>query len=401
MKKILLFAFIIVTSSLFSQRIKDSIVSKKLGERRDFVISLPPSYNFQTAERFPILLLLDGEYLIDPFEGTLKYGNYWDDLPQMIIVAVNQNYKEKRYDDSQFDANGLPTGKGASFFEFIGMELIPHIEKNYRTQPFRIIAGHDTTAGFINYYLYKDNPIFNAYISLAPEMAPKTIVRVPEQLAKAQKPIFYYQAVGSSDIEEIKGNVKALDVAIKKMQNTVFKYKMDIINKATHYSVVPQAIPQALYFIFDGYQAISMQEYKDNIAVLESGYAKYLIDRYNNLEKNVGLKISPRLTDFKAIEAAILKNKAYGEFQDLSDFAEKHYPKTTLSIYHQGMYYEKVGENKRAVKEYRKAFYASEIGEITKDFLLSKAESLAHKKDDSKVGDLPDKVDENLKEGEE
>jgi hypothetical protein len=26
-----------------------------------------------------------------------------------------------------------------------------------------MIAGHDTTAGFINFYLYKENPLFNAY----------------------------------------------------------------------------------------------------------------------------------------------------------------------------------------------------------------------------------------------
>ncbi len=400
MKKIVTLAFILCATSLFAQRIQDSLVSKKLGESRSFVVSLPSNYDATSTTTYPILLLLDGEYLLDPFEGTLKYGNYWDDLPKMIIVAVNQNYNDKRTDDSQFDANGLPTGKGASFFEFIGMELIPYIDKTYKTQPFRIIAGHDTTAGFLNFYLYKDAPIFNAYISLAPEMPPKTITRVAEQLAKSQKPLFYYQAVGTSDIAEIKGNVKALDKNIKAGQNKIYKYQFDEFRKATHYSVVPQAIPQAMYFIFEGYQAISMQEFKENIAVLNSGYAKYLIDRYNNLEKNVGLKITPRLTDFKAIEAAILKNKAYAEFQALSDFAEKHYPKTTLAIYHQGMYYEKVGENKRAVKEYRKAFYAIEIGEITKAFLLNKAEALALKKDDSKVGELPN-VEEDKKEGEE
>jgi hypothetical protein len=46
--------------------------------------------------------------------------------------------------------NGLPSGKGAAF-EFIG-ELLPYIEKKYRTAPFKIIAGHDTTAGFLNFF---------------------------------------------------------------------------------------------------------------------------------------------------------------------------------------------------------------------------------------------------------
>jgi hypothetical protein len=33
-------------------------------------------------------------------------------------------------------------------FEFIGGELLPTLKKKYRIAPFKIIAGHDTTAGF-------------------------------------------------------------------------------------------------------------------------------------------------------------------------------------------------------------------------------------------------------------
>ena len=63
-----------------------------------------------------------------------------------------------------------------------------------RILPFRMIAGHDTTAGFLNFYLYKDDPIFNAFISLAPEMAPAMEDRIADRLAKTQKPIFNYTA---------------------------------------------------------------------------------------------------------------------------------------------------------------------------------------------------------------
>jgi predicted alpha/beta superfamily hydrolase len=82
--------------------------------------------------------------------------------------------------------------------------LLPYVEKKYRTLPFRMITGHDTTAGFLNFYLYKDNPIFNAYISLAPEMAPEMEKRLAERLAKITKPIFYYQATGEGDLKAIK-----------------------------------------------------------------------------------------------------------------------------------------------------------------------------------------------------
>jgi hypothetical protein len=256
-----------------------------------------------------------------------------------------------------------------------------------------------------NFYLYKDNPIFNAYISLAPEMAPEMEKRIAERLALLTKPIFYYQATGEGDLKEIREKTTALDQNIKAIGKKSFKYQYDDFVGATHYSLVAQAIPQALYFIFDGYQPISMVEFQEKIVTLDEGYTQYIIDKYKNLEENLGLKVQPRLTDFRAIEAAIMKNKAYPEFQELSKYAEKNYPKTTLSVYHQAMYYEKMGEFKKAIKEYQKAFTKEAIRELSKDFMLNKADALKGKKDESKVEEYVEPVveegSEEKKEGEE
>lgn len=385
MKSKLFLILFLSAITTFGQRIPESIESKKLNGPRNFIVSLPSSYESALDKKYPVLVLLDGEYLLNPFEGTIKYGNYWDDLPEMIIVAIDQNYGETRYLDSEFDQGGLPTEGGAKFFEFIGIELLPYIEKKYRTQPFRIIAGHDTTAAFMNSYLYKDNPIFNGYISLSPEFSVNMEKRVAERLALITKPIFYYQAMAEKDNDDVKEKAIALAQNVKAIPNAKFKFTSEEIAGTTHYSIVASAIPNALYFIFDGYAPISMDEFKTKIATLDKGYAQYLIDKYTNLQQKLGIDIKPRLTDFKAIEAAILKNKAYPELQELSKYAEKNYPKTTLSVYHQALYYEKMGEFKKATKEYKSAFTKEEIRELTKDFMLSRSEDLKNKKDESKV----------------
>ena len=80
---------------LFAQKNTETIESKKLGTRT-FTVVTPASYETNPEKSYPTLLILDGEYLLDPFEGILKYGAYWDDLPEMIIIAVNQNYGETR-----------------------------------------------------------------------------------------------------------------------------------------------------------------------------------------------------------------------------------------------------------------------------------------------------------------
>ncbi|MBP6757970.1 MAG: alpha/beta hydrolase [Flavobacterium sp.] len=375
MKNILLLLFF--STTVFSQKTTESFVSTKLGESREITIGLPASYEKNPNKQYPILILLDGDYLFDPFFGALNYGAYWDDLPETIIVGISQNKNDERTDDSSYDdLNGVPAKKGARFFEFVGAELLPYIEKKYRVAPFRIIAGQDTTAGYLNFYLYKENPIFNGYIALSPELVPEMEVRIPEKLAKLKQPIFYYQSSGEGDLKDVKEAIKTLDANIKQLTNPMLNYKYDEFKGASHYSSALYSIPNALYQFFDCYKPISMAEYTEKIAILQNGYVKYLTDKYDGIQKTLGFKVSMRVTDFKAIEAAILKNKAYQELDDLSQIAKKNYPKSMLADYELGLMFEKLGDSKKAAKTYQKASQLDEIGDLTKDMMLEKFDEM-------------------------
>jgi predicted alpha/beta superfamily hydrolase len=375
MKKILL--LLLFSSAVFSQKTTETFVSTKLGESREITIGLPSAYEENPTKKYPILILLDGDYLFDPFFGALNYGAYWQDLPETIIIGISQNINEERIEDSHYDDfEGIPSEKGARFFEFIGGELLPYIEKKYRVAPFRIIAGHDTTAGYLNFFLYKENQIFNAYISLSPELAPEMETRIPEKLANLKQTIFYYQSSGEGDLKDTKETIKTLDANIKMLTNPLINYKYDHFMGASHYSSVLYSIPKALYQFFDCYKPISMAEYLEKIAVLQNGYVKYLTDKYDGIEKTLGFKVPIRTTDFKAIEAAILKNKAYPELEELSNIAKKAYPKSMLADYELGLMFEKMGDLKKAAKSYQKAAQFDEIGDLTKDFMFEKFDEM-------------------------
>ena len=378
MKNFVLLLVLFVFGSVSAQtRIVDSVASKKLGESREITIVLPPSYEKNPTKKYPLLILLDGDYLVEPFLGNLNYGAYWDDIPEMVIVGISQNKNNEREADSEFDEeSGLPDGKGAHFYEFIGLELVPSIEKAYRIAPFKIIAGHDTTAGFLNFFLYKDNPLFNAYISMSPELPTGMEEQLPLRLAAIQQPIFYYHSTADGDLKKMRERIKVLDAGIKANQKSTVNYGFDDFQHASHYSLVLHSIPNALYQFFAVYQPISTTEYSEKIAKLPSGYVDYLVKKYDFMEEALGIRMQIRVSDFKAIEAAILKNKAYSEFDKLADIAKKEYPKSMLSDYHKGMMYEKMGENSKAVKAYMAGFQRDEIGDLTKDLLLEKADGL-------------------------
>ncbi|HET8753187.1 MAG TPA: alpha/beta hydrolase-fold protein, partial [Salinimicrobium sp.] len=168
-KKLLFLAFMLTFSEAFSQTIYKTINSSKLGEERQLKIQLPRNYESNTEKTYPLIIALDGDYLFEPMAGNVDYYSYWDEIPEAIVVGVLQDGNREAdclYDDQRF----LPADTGASFFEFLGMELLPYLDENYRTARFVVVAGHDLSANFINYYLFKPEPLFHAYINLSPDL---------------------------------------------------------------------------------------------------------------------------------------------------------------------------------------------------------------------------------------
>jgi predicted alpha/beta superfamily hydrolase len=376
MKQKLLLFMLILASPIFGQITHEEITSKKLGTSRNLTISLPAYYNEDKDKKYPLILLLDGDYLLDPFAGTLKYANYWDDLPEAIIVAIDESGEQRDNDTQVSELNSLPTGTGEQFYQFIATELVPYLEKKYRVSPFKVVAGHDATAGFINFFLYKDDPVFNGFICFSPELSEHMDTVLPERMAKLKKPVFYYLATAGGDVDKLQKSTKALNDSLQVIKNANFRYYFENLGGASHYSLVTYGIPGALYSIFSSYQPISTIEYKEKIVTLPSGYVDYLKKKYSIIEKDLGVPMRIRLNDFKAIEAAILKNTRYDELKDLASLARKNYPKTTLGEYYDGLYYEMKGELRKAKKTYLNSYSYEGIGDWTKDFMMKKAEGL-------------------------
>jgi predicted alpha/beta superfamily hydrolase len=378
MKHLFIALLSLITISSFSQIKIENFNSSKLQEKRELVISLPASYEKNPTKRYPLLILLDGDYLLNPFLGTLTYGAYWDDLPEVIIVAISQNKKNERAADcgSIDEATGMPEDKSVDFFDFIALELLPHIQHDYRTTNFKIIAGHDTTAAFLNFYLYQDKPLFDAYISLSPELPLGMEEQIPKILTSMKQPLFYYLSTADGDVKNMYERINLLDNKVKEIKNPDLNYKFENFKDASHFSMVLHSIPSALYQIFTAAQPISTIEYDTKIVTLKEGYVDYLKKKYDIIENSFGIKSPVRINDIKAIEAAILQNKDFNELDALSIIADKNYPKSMLGDYELATMFELKGDNPRAVRYYMSGFNKEEIADLTKDMMFSKAEEL-------------------------
>ena len=367
--------FLLTISTLNAQVKYENFQSSKLGEERQIKIQLPRGYHSNQDKVYPLFVVLDGDYMFEAVAGNADYYSYWEDMPEAIVVGINQ--LDKRFDDCMYsEQNSLPVETGAAFFEFIGSELIPHVEKNYRTANFRIAVGHGETANFINYFLLKPNPLFKAYIVVSPELAPHMLDYLPERLNEVDSKMFYYLAYTNNDSKSIKQMAQALNADISTIENETLTYSYNSFEGPSHYSVPTHALPNAFESIFKVFQPITRKEYKETILELEDSPVDYLVEKYNTINELFGIQKQILINDFKAISAAIEKTEQFQYYEDLGKMARKEYPETLLGSYYIARFYEEQGEPKKAMRTYQSAYLLDEIAGITKDLMLEKSDAI-------------------------
>lgn len=168
----------------FGQNITDIITGEKiiihsgiLDEDRVCLLSLPDSYNDSTNKdkNYPILILLDGSTHFKTASGIVHFmssnRNRNHLMPETIIVAIENVDRERDFTITKIKTKRPNTmGGGRKFLDFIEKELVPYIDRNYRTEPTRTLVGH-SLGGLLTLNSYMDEKsIFNAYISIDPSI---------------------------------------------------------------------------------------------------------------------------------------------------------------------------------------------------------------------------------------
>jgi len=374
-KTFLVYLSILFIAPSFAQTITKSLESFQLNSTREIKIRLPKSYKKKSDKRYPLILTLDGDYLFDPLVGNVKYFSYWDDMPESIVVGIKQ--LQTRREDCRYDTNSqMPEYEGKKFYDFIETELMPHLQENYRIAKFKIIMGHDYTSNFINYFLLKQNPLFQAYINLSPEYAPSMAERIKNKLATTENKIWYYLATSTNDVKGLREDILSIHEEITAIEKQNVKYFFNDFEDASHYSLVATSIPKALENIFSIYRPISKKEYKEVISKLESSPYEYLTDKYKVIEDYLGVYKKVRVNDFVAISTTLEDAENWDELEKLGNLARKLYPEHMLGNYFLGTSYEQQGKPKQAMRAYQNGFLLQEISFLTKDIMLQKADRI-------------------------
>ena len=362
--------------SLSITRANDTILSKYLNEKRSIEIQLPRSYNTESDKKYPLILVLDGEYMFNIVSGSVDYLSYWGDIPENLVVGINQ--RTTRFKDSSVFDNltYTPITSTASFYDFIVNELIPYISKNYRISDFKMIVGQERTANFANFFLLKPNPIIRGVISISPKLSDNMNDYLYDNLSKTNSKIIYTISTSKKDFETIYKNTSELATKLDSINNKNIRFKSIIFDDENHYILPSVSVPNSIRSTFSLFSDIDKVEYDSIISRLDSSPIEYLKNKYEQIKVFYDIDKSISINDFMAVEEYIENNENFDLYDDLSKLAFKEYPETVLPSYYKGRFHEEKGNLEKAMHLYRSAYNMNEVEGLTKDYLLELAERL-------------------------
>lgn len=148
--------------------------SKVLGETRSYIVHQPPLYDFSN-DRYPVIILLDGDTLIHGVSAIVdSLANNGRAMP-MIVVGIENTDRQRDLTPpltgaKPDDLHPGNVGGADKFLAFIADELLPQIDRTYRTRPTRILIGHSYGGLFTVYTLFNRPDLFKAYIAVSPSL---------------------------------------------------------------------------------------------------------------------------------------------------------------------------------------------------------------------------------------
>ncbi len=140
-------------------------------------VQLPWNYKSNNSSKHPVIYLTDAQWHF-PMMYSMRNCMYTDsDIPDAIVVGLSwagedPNYHSLRtYDFTPTQTKQEPnSGGAAAYLAFIKNELIPEVEKRYRTTGTKMLLGTSYGGIFTLYSLFHEPNLFDGYISLSPAL---------------------------------------------------------------------------------------------------------------------------------------------------------------------------------------------------------------------------------------
>ena len=146
-----------------------------LGETRTVNVYTPPGYE-AGGRRYPVLYMPDGgigedfPHIANTVDTLIQQGAI---APVLVVGIENTERGRDLTPDSrtEYDRQFAPMTDGASAFRaFIRDELVPEIDRRYRTTGERAIVGESSAGLFVVDTFFREPDLFDRYVAMDPAL---------------------------------------------------------------------------------------------------------------------------------------------------------------------------------------------------------------------------------------
>lgn len=262
------------------------ITSTVLGEERVYHVQLPESYRWAHNRRYPVLYVLDGETHFLHTASSVRFLAAQGEIPEMIVVALMSTVRIRDFTQTDWSSHWIGGGGAENFKRFLSTELIPEIDRNYRTENFRVLSGHSAAGQFVLYCLTAEPSLFQGYIALSPSLDWDN--NLPQRsleksfLSTPQLNSFLYVA-RSDDRGRALADYDRLVETLKSKSPRGFRWHSQPFPNETHGSIPLLAQIDALRHLYAGYR------FHDDL--LDKGL-HFAEEHFRNVSNTVGYSIA-------------------------------------------------------------------------------------------------------------
>lgn len=322
--------------------------SNIMNEDRMLWIYTPDTSRTSTT-RYPVIYLLDGDGHFLHATGIVQFLSANNRMPEMMIVGIANTNRNRDLTPPPADTAIAGSGGADTFLRTIKDELIPYIDKQYKTSPFKMLIGHSFGGIFAVNALLKQPDLFNAYIIISPSLwwQKDTLVNQVGAFLKSVRAskLFIYETVGNEGSGMVAPALRLMD-KIETREADGLDWKIKLMETEDHGSIVHKSIYEGFEYIFAPWR------FRGNlVAAGMPGLERH----FKGLSERYGYQIDVPERMVNTLGYQYLFQDKLQEAITVFKWNVQHYPGSWNVYDSLGEAYAKKGETRLAIENYEKS----------------------------------------------
>jgi tetratricopeptide (TPR) repeat protein len=304
-------------------------------------------------------------YYADAYSALETLGNEAR-TPQIIMVGIDNidRYRDLR----PLQRDGSPAGID-NYNRFLTEEVIPFVEKEYRTAGYRILVGPQAGAVFCLHTLQTAPDLFDAFIINNPFVSePNTALLLEQardfyQSTESLSKFVFITYGGADETPENVAHVGRFADLAAPARDKGFDLRLNDISGNDEF-IVPLGLKKGLRALFADYYVPPDRHY-GSLAEIETFYA--------GLSERYGFDVAPAEWIMTKSADALIEQKEYAKAVEMLEYQTLLYPNMLNGWWRLAGVAAEQGETARAIELYRKCV---EINPSVKNFVERRIKAL-------------------------